>query len=232
MRALGFLLLLLLPLSAGETDELARAVARFGSDSAGEREAASQAVRRYLQAELGPLLVALKSDDPEVNRRAREAIASLLPAEKQAEEEAEVSGNNPWGNMIVGIGNARGRAVQNFRFVLRGPRKGQLVVVGAADEKQTAALKKFGVEGYPVDDALVRRQLQLAEGRGFAVTKVFPGTAAARIGLQVHDVVLAIGGRPVKGTGRVLKALGKEEAWNGLEIRVVRVGRVVTLRGR
>jgi len=229
MRALGFLLLLLLPLAAGETDALARAVAKFNSDDAGEREAASKAVRKHVQAELAPLLVALESNDPEVSRRAREAIASLLP-EKKKEEEPEASGH-AGGNVVIGIGGARGRAIQNLRFILRGNKKGQFVFVQGGDGKQTSALRKYGVEGYAIEDALVRRQLQLADGRGFAVSKVLPGTAAARLGLQTHDVVLSVRGRPVRGADQVLKALGKKETWNGLEMRILRAGKLVTLGG-
>ena len=229
MRALGFLLLLLLPLSAGETDALAREVAKFNSDDACEREAASQAVRKHVQAELAPLLAALESNDPEVSRRAREAIASLLP-EKKKEEKPEAFGN-VGGNVVIGIGGARGRAIQNLRLVLQGNRKGQLVFVRGGDEKHVAALRKYGVEGYAIDDALVRQQLQLADGRGFAVSKVLPGTAAARLGLQAHDVVLSVRGRPVLGADQVRKALGEKETWNGLEMRILRAGKLVTLGG-
>jgi len=231
MRALGFLLLLLLPLAAGETGALARAVAKFDSEQAAEREAASQAVRRHLRTELAPLLAALRSDDPEVSRRAREAIESLLPERKTGEEEPDAAGN-AGGNVIVGIGGARGRAIQNLRFVLQANRKGQLVFVRGGDEKQATALRKYGLEGHPVEEALVRRQLQLADGRGFAVTRVLPGTAAARIGLQAHDIVLSIRGRPVQETGKVLKALGEQETWNGLEMRILRAGELATLGGR
>jgi len=225
MRALGFLLFLLLPLSAGETDALARAVDRFKSDHAGEREAASQRVRQHLQDELAPLLAALASDDPEVSRRAREAIASLLPGlEKKAEPEAS---GNVGGNVIVGFG---GGGNKRFRvFLKKAGKGGQVFFVQGGDNKQTEALKKYGLEGEPVRDALLRRQLQLAAGRGFAVTKVHTGSAAARIGLQAHDVVLSIGGRPVQELKQVLKALGKKETWNAIGMRILRAGSLVNL---
>jgi hypothetical protein len=223
MRALGFLLLLLLPLSAGETDVLARAVAKFKSDYAAEREAASQAVRRHLEAELAPLLAALESDDPEVSRRARRAIASLLPAEEE-EAKPEGSGNFGGGNMIIGVGGN-----QRIRFVVKRGKGGQIVVVQGGDERQTEALKKYGLEGSAVEEMLVRRQLQLAAGRGFGVSKVLPGTAAARLGLQVYDVVLAIGDRPVQRLEQVVKALGGKETWDSLEMRILRAGQVVKL---
>jgi hypothetical protein len=222
MRALGFLLLLLLPLSAGETDALTRAVDKFKSDYASEREAASQTVRRLLQAELGPLLAALKSDDPEVSRRARESIASLLPGGKRAEE-PEASGNAA-GNVIVGMGGNR-----QFRLVVKQGKGGQIVFVQRGDDKQNQALKRYGLEGHAVDDRLVRRQLQLAAGRGFGVTKVLPNTAAARLGLEAYDVVISIGDRPVKELKQVLKALGKKETWNALGMRILRAGKVMQL---
>jgi len=223
MRAVGFLLLCLLPLSAGETDALTRAVARFNSDHAGEREAASQSVRQHLQRELGPLLAAIESDDPEVSRRAREAIASLLP-EKQEEPEAS---DNVGGNMIVGLGGGG-----KFRVVIKQAGKGgQVMFLQQADNKQIEALKKYGLEGEPVRDTLVRRQLQLAAGRGFGVRNVLPDTAAARSGLRAYDVLLSIGGQPVQKLDRVLKALGKKETWKGLEMRILRAGKLMTLGG-
>lgn len=221
MRALGFLLLLLLPLSAGETDALARAVGGFKSDYAGEREAASQTVRKLLQAELAPLLAALESDDPEVKRRARRAIRSLLPGSKKGEA-PEASANA--GNVIIGLGGN-----QKFRFVVKQGKGGQLVFLQGGDDKQNKELRKYGLEGQPITDTLVRRQLQLAAGRGFGVTKVLPGTAAARLRLQAYDIVLAIGERPVKELKQVLKALGKKETWNGLEMRILRAGQLVKL---
>lgn len=228
MRALGFLLLFLLPLSAGETGLLARSVAKFKSDHAAERDAASQAVGRFLRAELAPLVAAVRSDDPEVSRRAREAIASLLPPGKTVEQEDEESG----GNMIIGIGGPGGRAARNLRFVLRANRKGQLVFVQGGDQKQNEALKKYGLEGYGITETMVRRQLQLADGRGFAVSKVVRETAAARIGLERHDIILSIGGRPVQRADQVVKALGKPETWKRLAMSILRAGKVVALGAR
>lgn len=224
MRALGFLLLMLLPLSAGETDALARAVGSFQSDYASEREAASQTVRKLLQAELAPLLAALGSDDPEVSRRAHEAIRSLLPGTKK-EAEPEASGNA--GNVIIGLGGN-----QKFRFIVKQGKGGQVFFVQGGNDKESKELKKYGLEGQPITETLVRRQLQLAAGRGFGVTKVLPGTAAARLGLQAYDIVIAIGDRPVKDPKQVLKALGKKETWAGVEMRVLRVGKVVKLGGQ
>jgi len=224
MRTVGFLLLVLLPLSAGETDALTRAVAGFNSDHAAEREAASQSVRQHLQRELGPLLAALESDDPEVSRRAREAIASLLPG---AKNEAPEASDNAAGNMIVGFGGGG-----NLRVVIKQAGKGgQVMFLQHGDNKQTEALKKYGLEGEPVHDKLVRRQLQLAAGRGFGVRSVLPDTAAARRGLRAYDVLLSIGGRPVQKLSRVLKALGKKETWKGLEMRILRAGKLMTLGG-
>ena len=220
MRALGFLLLFLLPLSAGETDALARAVGKFNSDHADEREAASQAVRQQLQKRLGPLLAALKSDDPEVSRRARRAIASLLPG--ATKEAPEASGNT--GGFVGLVGGGKFRVV-----IKRAGKGGQVMFLQHGDNKQTEALKKYGLEGQPVQDTLVRRQLQLAAGRGFGVNKVLPDTAAARSGLRAYDVLLSIGGRPVQKVDRVLKALGKKETWKGLEMRILRAGKLMTL---
>ena len=71
-----FLLALCLPLSAGDADVLNAAVKSFESESGAVRQNASKAVRRYLEQELAPLIKAMKSEDPEVARRARDALAA------------------------------------------------------------------------------------------------------------------------------------------------------------
>jgi S1-C subfamily serine protease len=128
--------------------------------------------------------------------------------------------------VFIGLG---GGGNQRFRLVVKQGKGGQIMFVQNGDQKQNEALKKYGLEGYAVDDTLVRRQLQLADGRGFGVTKVLPNTAAARLGLEAYDIVIAIGDRPVKGVKQVVKALGKKEAWDALGMRILRAGQIVKL---
>jgi len=90
MRAMAVALLLSVPLTAGDESSLEKAVELFRSPDAAKRAAGSQLAKRQLRRLLAPLLAAMKDDDPEVRRRARRSIVSLVPGETnepQTEEE-------------------------------------------------------------------------------------------------------------------------------------------------
>ena len=226
MRALALALILSVPLAAGEKSELAQAVDKFGSDRAAVREAASRSVQRLLSKTLAPLLEAMRSSDPEVARRARRAFASMLPAEKkEAKEEPQSAGA---GQVIIIGGQNR----QQIRFVLNKGKGGAFQLVQFPGGQQNEDLKKFGVEGTPVTDTLLRKQLGLALGRGFAINRVAGGTPAAALGLQQHDVVLMVNGRPVQRAEQFVKALGDQRNWKTARARVLRMGTLRELGGR
>ncbi|MHC4550300.1 MAG: hypothetical protein ACYTEZ_16135 [Planctomycetota bacterium] len=82
---------------ADETSVLRRAVERFRSQDADDRDAASKEVRFEVRRLLAPLLAALEDDDPEVRRRAREALETLLPRRiALPEPPAVVPSWHPW----------------------------------------------------------------------------------------------------------------------------------------
>jgi S1-C subfamily serine protease len=58
---------------------------------------------------------------------------------------------------------------------------------------------------------------------------VTPGTTAARLGLRAHDIILAIDNKPVMQEQAVAAALGERD-WAQRELRVMRAGRLVSLR--
>jgi len=221
MRALIPALLVCLPLSAGDANPLSRAVEDFDSDHAAEREAASQAVRRHLARELAPLVEAMKSNDPEVARRAREAIESLLPPRAKKPEDAPALGLGGGPGVIV-LNNRQKRFV--VKWVQRGNR---LVRARAGDDAVAKTVKEFGVEGYPLTDAALREQLRLAAGRGFMVAKV--ERTAARLGLEARDIVLRIDDAPVKTFESLAKAIGKKKDWPTRNLTVLRRGKVTEL---
>ena len=224
MRLTFLLLLLCLSLSAGNSHPLDAAVKSFSSDELAERQAATRTVRRHLEAALAPLLAAMKSDDPEVARRAREALEGLLPRSKKPINDGipgEVINKGGW------IQIAQGGA--QIRFLIKG-QNGRLVVQGGAQQKKIAALMtKYGLQGHACVQVLVRKQLGLAEGRGYVVTRVDRRLAANRAGLRAHDIILSIDGKPVLQPAAVVAALGKQMTWGGKKFRVMRAGKVVSL---
>jgi hypothetical protein len=198
MRAL----ILLLPLAvafAGDTSPIEAATRRWASDSAEDRDAASRLVAIHLRRELAPVVAALRSSDPEVRRRARSAIESLLPPrppEPPVLDEPLVAGQ------VIILNNAGGGG--GGLLQVRVNAKGRAVFVDAGEAEQ---LKAKGISGQPVDDPVMREQLVLAEGRGFAVFAVEPRSDAERLGIAANDILISIDGRPVKQAGEVLKAL-------------------------
>lgn len=223
MRAL----ILLLPLAvafAGDTAPLEEAAKQWASESPDVRDIASRTVALELRRELAPILAAMRSDDPEVRRRARAALESLLPPrppEPQPQEQQQ------WQGRVLVFNNAGGGgagAPQALQVILNA--QGQAVLVQDQGEQQQ--LKAKGLAGQPVDDPIMREQLCLAEGRGFAVTAVDAGSDAERLGIKARDILLSMDGHPVKQGAEVLKALAAPKP----EINLLRRGKLVTLGGK
>lgn len=220
------LVLFCMPLSAGDRNPLEDAVGAFASDEFAVRQGATRAVREHLNKVLAPLLSAMKSEDPEVARRARGAIEGLLPSRREDPVASRAVGNANWGQMvqIIQAGNNR------LRIVMNGPNG--MFVVHNHGQKHVKRIKEFGLQGYPCSQALLRKQLGLAAGRGYVVQRVTRGSAARKIALLPHDIILAIDGLPVMQYDSFYKALGKQDTWLDRTIRVMRNGKVISLRGR
>lgn len=227
MRALYLALCISLPLLAGDRDPLAEAVEAFGSDHPARRDAGSLAVREVLRQRLAPLLEAMRSKDPEVSRRARESLESLLPRQPGRAEPAASEAEQ-----VVVMGGNQGGAAVVLRVVQANGRGQLRVIHGRAEANRPGPLAGFGVEGEAVLDRTWRRHLRLAEGRGFLIRNVVPDTAAARLGLREDDIVLRIDGAPVLTPEDVAGALGEEKGrWALRRFRVLRDGEVRDLPG-
>ena len=220
--AIPALLVLCLPLAAGDPDVLALAVAKFGSDYPEVRGAGTTETRAYLETRLAPLLAALESKDPEVSRRARCAIETLLP-HHEVTKSTGAAGQQ--GQVIVfNQGGRRGRMVIRQVWI-----NGKMQMRVENQHQVYDKLKKFGAEGVAAAETTLRMQLGLAEGRGFIVHKVVAGSAAARLGLLAHDIIVRIDDTSVMELTKVVKALGAKETWDGRRLRVFRRGKVIDL---
>jgi S1-C subfamily serine protease len=105
-------------------------------------------------------------------------------------------------------------------------------VVGAVSGEEVATLRAFGVDGGAVHERFVLRQLRLAQGRGYLVTKVMKDTEAKRLGLEPDDIILRINGEPTMRPNTVVSLLGEPATWQDLRVRVLRDGELVDLPGR
>lgn len=79
-------------------------------------------------------------------------------------------------------------------------------------------------------EAVLAVHLGLEPGHGALVTQVIPGTQAAQIGLERHDVILAVNGEPVANYRQavtLLRAAGEKRA--PVKLSIIRRGQRTTL---
>jgi len=221
MRALAVALLLSVSLSAGEGSSLEKAVKLFRSPDAGTRAAGSQLAEREVRKLLAPLLEALKDEDPEVRRRARRSILSLVPGEAEKDEKAQ----KPARVAVIGLAGGVGQA---FRGRL-GRRAIKAVLARSEPpqptQKQRAELSRIGrrlLRGLGVH---WRTQWKAPLMPGFSVHAVKQEGAAARLGLRKGDLIVRINGVEVAGMRGGPEAVD----WGRATVTVYRNGRYVRL---
>jgi membrane-associated protease RseP (regulator of RpoE activity) len=85
----------------------------------------------------------------------------------------------------------------------------------------------IGISVGPADGVL-RSQLRLPEGTGVVVTQVVPGGPAAEAGVEPHDVLLSVDGKPIAGgedLDKVLQAARPDGAM--LTLKLLRAGQTL-----
>lgn len=85
----------------------------------------------------------------------------------------------------------------------------------------------LGVSVRELDDELAAR-MGVAKGQGVVVSKVYADTPAAKAGLQVGDVILAIAGTPVRDANTLPRVVVKLPINQPTEVVYVRDGKPVT----
>ncbi len=96
--------------------------------------------------------------------------------------------------------------------------------LGAANDRLGASLE-------PACEALAS-QLEIAKGQGLVIGKVLPKSAADQAGLQTHDVLLQLGGKPVPANlDQFAKALDAIKAKTPVDAVVLRKGKRVEIKG-
>lgn len=100
------------------------------------------------------------------------------------------------------------------------------VTLGPVAEQKTEYY--LGVSIEPADDPL-RAQLALPEGRGVLVTEVVSDSPAARVGVQKHDIVLELDGKPID-TPETLRAQVQAAQEKPLALKLLRGGKPLSLR--
>lgn len=76
------------------------------------------------------------------------------------------------------------------------------------------------------------RAFGIPRNQGAVISQVLPGSAAARAGLRVGDVVLAVNGKPVRGAGALRNAVGLLRVGERIRLDIVRDGRRMTVTAK
>jgi hypothetical protein len=220
MRALAVVLLLSVPLTADDDSSLQEAVELFKSQDAGKRAAGSQLAERELRRLLAPLLAALKHYDPEVRRRARRAILSLVPGEPKKEQARQA--RKPVMVGVIGLAGGVGRAFRGRRGFRRFVRVRSEPL--QPTQIQRANLTRTGERLLAGLGVHWKTQWRAPLMPGFRILKVLPGTPAARLGLRKGDLLIRIDRNEVS----VLRGVRAIESTRAT-VTVYRGGRYVRL---
>ncbi len=87
----------------------------------------------------------------------------------------------------------------------------------------------LGIEGITVSAAETTR-LGLAKAEGAQVKTVFPGTSAAKAGLKVDDVVLSVGGQPVRTMDDLILAVRRTLVGDVVALKVWRAKAEISIQ--
>lgn len=86
----------------------------------------------------------------------------------------------------------------------------------------------IGVGGQPVVDPALRTQLQLAADTGVVVQQVVPDSPAAKAGLQMHDIIIAVNGDAVHGMNELAQAV-RNGGGQAVELKILRLAQEETI---
>ncbi|MBA4104230.1 MAG: hypothetical protein C0485_00600 [Pirellula sp.] len=99
------------------------------------------------------------------------------------------------------------------------------VVTEEGEEAKVAAPKYWiGLQGRPIDNRLLRTQLQLAGDVGVAIETVMPESPAEKAGLRQDDILVAVEGEPLSDLA-YLQSVVAEKHDKPIELKVLRLAK-------
>ena len=231
MRALAVALLLSVPLTAGDNSSLEKAVELFRSPDAGKRAAGSQLAERELRKFLAPLLEAMEDGDPEVRRRARRSVLSLVPGEVEKEKAAAevrkalrtlVSAKRPQAPVQVSAAfHALARWERTFPLSYGRVRRERRAYFTELEQEGLRLMQDFGIK--------ISTKRPAAFTSGFVVAGVRKDSAAGRLGIRTGDFIVRIKWVVLGYVHDFARALRDKREWSRIKVMVSRDGRRVCL---
>ncbi|BBO36314.1 PDZ domain-containing protein [Lacipirellula parvula] len=138
-------------------------------------------------------------------------VVALTPSAVHAEEEVEVS---------------------EGRIVELSPNRGDrpaVVEEGVEQEAEVAAPKYWiGLQGRPIDNRILRTQLQLAADVGVAIESVMPDSPAEKAGLRQDDILVSVNGEPLADLA-YLQSVIAEKHDKPVELKIIRLAKEETI---
>ncbi len=98
----------------------------------------------------------------------------------------------------------------------------------SVQEEEEAPAYWLGIQGQPLDSAVLRTHLQLADDVGVVVEAVVPDSPAAKAGLKRHDVLISVGGTQITDMGVLQQAVAASEG-KPVELTLIRLAKEETL---
>ena len=99
------------------------------------------------------------------------------------------------------------------------------VVTEEGEEAKVAAPKYWiGLQGRPIDNRVLRTQLQLAGDVGVAIETVMPESPAEKAGLRQDDILVAVDGEPLSDLA-YLQSVVAEKHDKPIELKVLRLAK-------
>lgn len=129
---------------------------------------------------------------------------------------------------MVGINTAVIRGAQGICFAV--PSNTARWVAGLLIREGRVRRAYLGIAGEPRQlHARVARGLGLGDGRGVGVLQVMPDSPASRAGLRPGDLLVALGGEPLRAVEDVQRYLGRAAVGARIDATAVRGGQELRL---
>jgi S1-C subfamily serine protease len=125
---------------------------------------------------------------------------------------------------VIGINTAMIGGAQNLCFAVSS--NTALFVVGEMIAHGRVRRAHLGVAAQTVP---LPRRLAVALNagpRGVRIGEIEPDGPADRAGLEVGDIVLAVGGKPISGADDLIRLLGADAIGRTLELKIIRTGKL------